>query len=146
VQPPQTARDLVTRFYHRLWNEWDDAAVDEVLSAGFLFRGSLGDQTEGRDGWRRYRDKIRAGSRDFHNEIVDLVVNGDRAAARLRFTGTHSGPLLGIAPTGRRFSYAGAAFFTVDDGRLAEAWVLGDLVALRAQLEGAGPERSTAPE
>jgi predicted ester cyclase len=81
------------------------------------------------------RDKIRSGSGDFHNEIVDLVVAGDRAAARLLYRGTHSGPLLGIAPTGRSFSYAGAAYFTVSGGRLAEAWVLGDLAALRAQLD-----------
>ncbi len=130
----EIGRDLVTRFYHRLWNEWDDAAVDDTLSADFTFRGSLGDQTRGRDGWRRYRDMIRSGSPDFHNEIVDLVVAGDRAAARLLFSGTHSGVLLGIAPTGRSFSYAGAAFFTVAGDRLAEAWVLGDLASLRARL------------
>jgi steroid delta-isomerase-like uncharacterized protein len=138
VQPTQIAHDLVTRFYHRLWNQWDDDAVDGTLAAGFRFRGSLGDQTQGRDGWRRYRDKIRSGSPDFHNEIVDLVVAGDRAAARLLYRGTHSGPLLGIPATGRSFSYAGAAFFAVAEGRLAEAWVLGDLAALRAQLESTG--------
>jgi steroid delta-isomerase-like uncharacterized protein len=106
-----------------------------ALAADFRFRGSLGDQTEGRDGWRRYRDKIRSGSPDFHNEIVDLVVTGDRVAARLLYRGTHSGPLLGIPASGRSFSYAGAAFFTVAGDRLAEAWVLGDLAALRAQLD-----------
>lgn len=135
MQRPQMAQELVTRFYHRLWNEWDDAAVDDTLCADFLFRGSLGDETKGRGGWRGYRDKVREGSHDFHNEIVDLVVVGNRAAARLRFSGTHSGPLLGIEPTGRSFSYAGAAFFTIAQDRLAEAWVLGDLAALRAQLE-----------
>jgi predicted ester cyclase len=134
AQQPQATRELVTRFYHRLWNEWDDAAVADTLAAGFVFRGSLGDQTKGRDGWRRYRDKVRAGSADFRNEIVDLIVDGDRAAARLRFSGTHSGPLLGLEATGRPFSYAGAAFFTVAGDLLAEAWVLGDLAGLRAQL------------
>jgi hypothetical protein len=29
----EVARELVTRFYHRLWNEWDDTAVDDTLSA-----------------------------------------------------------------------------------------------------------------
>lgn len=132
---------LITAFYERLWNAWDDAAVDDVLAADFTFRGSLGTETSGRDGWRAYRDTIRAGASDFLNTMDDLVVDGDRAAARLTYTGTHDGPLLGIAPTGRRFSYAGAAFFTARDGRLVAAWVLGDLPGLRAQLsdEGAGP-------
>jgi hypothetical protein len=42
--------------------------------------------------------------------------------------------LFGIAATGRRFSYPGAAFFTVRDGLLAEVFVVGDLLALRTQL------------
>jgi steroid delta-isomerase-like uncharacterized protein len=127
--------DLVTAFYADLWNRWDDTAVDPLLADDFSFRGSLGDTTRGRDGWRRYRDVVRAGSSDFHNEVEALVVDGNRAAAQLLYTGTHDGPLAGMPPTGRPFTYVGAAFFTARNGQLASAWVLGDLAGLRAQLE-----------
>lgn len=127
--------DLVARFYADLWNRWDDVAVDEVLADDFVFRGSMGTETQGRDGWRTYRDTIRQASPDFHNEVVDLVAAGDRAAARLRYTGRHHGLLAGIPPTGSRFEYAGAAFFASRDGMLASAWVLGDLDGLRRQLQ-----------
>jgi steroid delta-isomerase-like uncharacterized protein len=126
--------ELVRRFYDELWNRWDDAAVDEVLSEEFAFRGSLGTQTQGRSEWRSYRDAIRSGSHDFHNEVMTLVAGGDQAAARLRYTGTHTGPMAGMPATGRRFSYDGAAFFVGSGGRLVSAWVLGDLEALRRQL------------
>jgi hypothetical protein len=86
---------LVSEFYERLWNAWDDEVVGPTLAPGFTFRGSLGQRTSGRDGWRAYRDLIR---------------------------------------TGRRFTYAGAAFLTADGGLLTDAWVLGDLAGLRAQL------------
>jgi steroid delta-isomerase-like uncharacterized protein len=125
---------LVRRFYDDLWNRWDDDAVDQVLGEDFAFRGSLGTETNGRAEWREYRDAIREGSADFHNEVVTLVADGDRAAARLRYTGTHTGRLAGVPATGRRFSYAGAAFFSAHRDRLSTAWVLGDLVALREQL------------
>jgi predicted ester cyclase len=128
-------RQLVQAFYAELWNRWDDAAVDTVLAPDFTFRGSLGNEVRGRTGWREYRDLIRAGSSDFHNEVQALLVEGDDAAARLLYSGTHDGPLAGIAPSGARFSYAGAAFFTAHNGRLTSAWVLGDLVRLREQLE-----------
>lgn len=131
--------DLVTAFYEDLWNRWDDTAVNRVLSNDFTFRGSLGLQTRGREEWRRYRDLIHASSSDFHNEIQTLVIDGDRAAARLLYTGTHDGPLAGMSPTGRRFNYAGAAFFTVRQRQLADAWVLGDLAGLHRQL---APDRS----
>jgi len=68
------------------------------------------------------------------NLVVDLVVGDDRAAGRLRYIGTHRGPLLGLAGTGRAFAYDGAAFFRAQGGLLVEAWVLGDLAGLRQQL------------
>ena len=111
-------RTLVHRFYDEAWNAWEDCVVEEILAPDFVFRGSLGDEVHGRDGWRAYRDKIRTGVPDFHNEIVDLVISADRAAARLRYTGP----------------YRGAAFFTAADGLLSTAWVLGDLDALRRLL------------
>ncbi len=124
------------RFYERLWNRWDDSAVDEVLAADFEFRGSLGDVTRGRDEWRGYRDGIRAAVPDFHNEIVELVVSDGRAAARLVFTGHHRGVLLGNRGRGERIRYEGAAFFRGGSGQLVSAWVLGDLDVLRRQLAG----------
>lgn len=129
-------RELIERFYEDLWNRWDDGAVDDVLAEDFTFRGSLGLETNGRTGWREYRDLIRAGSADFHNEVQSLVIDGEQAAARLLYTGTHTGSLAGLPASGRRFSYAGAAFFGSRDGRLASAWVLGDLAGLRSQLGG----------
>ena len=127
--------ELVHSFYDDLWNRWNDALVPAVLSPTFEFRGSLGTVSIGRDGWLSYREVVRSGSADFHNRILGLVVDGDRAAARLHYSGTHTGTLLGFEATGRRFEYAGAAFFTVTEGLLASAWVLGDLDALRRQLE-----------
>lgn len=129
-----TVARLVRRFYDRLWNAWDDSAVDQTLAAGFIFRGSLGPSSRGRDEWRAYRDGVRLGAPDFHNEVVDLIVGDHRAAARLQYTGTHTGMLLGQPPTGRHFTYAGAAFFTASGELLTDAWVLGDLERLRAQL------------
>ena len=125
---------LVRTFDDVLWNSWNDDVVEDLLTEGFTFRGSLGAHTHGPAARRSYRDSVREGAPDFHNEVVALVVDGDQAAARLLYTGTHRGRLAGLSPSGRRFSYAGAAFFTAEQGRLSSAWVLGDLVALREQL------------
>jgi steroid delta-isomerase-like uncharacterized protein len=131
---PVHIRDLVMRFYHVLWNEWDDDAIDTTLAPEVTFRGSLGQHTIGRDGWRRYRDQIQRSAPDFHNDVVELLTDGRRAAARLKFTGTHLGPLLGIPPTGRAFTYTGAAFFTAAVDLITDIWVIGDLDELRRQL------------
>jgi predicted ester cyclase len=130
----QQVMDLVLRFYADAWNRWDDSAVDDLLAPDFVFRGSLGDEARGRDGFRSYRDKVRAAFPDFHNEVRELVVEGERAAVRLLCTGRHDGELFGIEPTGRRIAYEAAAFFRASRTDLRAAWVLGDLDGLRAQL------------
>jgi steroid delta-isomerase-like uncharacterized protein len=130
-------RHLVRRFYADLWNRWDEAAVEDLLDEDFTFRGSLGDEVSGRDGFRGYRDKIRAAFPDFRNEIVDLIIEGERAAARLRYAGHQKGEILGAPASGAFVSYSGAAFFTARDGRLREVWVLGDVDHLRRQLAAA---------
>jgi predicted ester cyclase len=124
----------VRRFYDDAWNRWDDDAVDDLLAEDFRFRGSLGQETQGRSEWRGYRDLVRRAVPDFHNEIVDLVTSPGRAAARLRFSGHHSGVLLGHQGRGDHIAYGGAAFFHCAGGRLTSAWILGDLDALRRQF------------
>ena len=80
---------LVERFYADAWNRWDDRVVDEILTADFVFRGSLGDHAQGRDGFRSYRDKVHAAFPDFRYEVLDLIAQGlDNAqiAARLELS------------------------------------------------------------
>ena len=126
--------ELVRRFYNDAWDRWDDEAVDQLLAEDFVFRGSLGDEERGRDGFRAYRDKLRAAFPNFSNEIVYLVAEGERAAVRLRCSGRHEGELFAIAPTGRSVTYEATAFLRSRASQLCEVWALGDLVGLRAQL------------
>ena len=71
---------------------------------------------------------------DYRCIIDELVTDGDRAAARMRFTGKHRAEFLGVAATGRQITWAGAAFFRIEGGRISDLWVLGDVVALRRQM------------
>jgi steroid delta-isomerase-like uncharacterized protein len=130
---------LVRRFYDELWNDWRLHLVDELLSENIRFRGSLGSVCEGRAAFRDYVRRVRDAFPDWHNQIDELFSTGDRAAARLTWTGTHAGEFLGIPPTGRRVSYVGAALFRVAGGRIADAWVVGDTQRLW-QAIGQPPE------
>jgi steroid delta-isomerase-like uncharacterized protein len=125
---------LVTKFYEELWNKWKVELVDEILSPDIRFRGSIGVEARGRDEFREYVARIRAAFPDFHNQVDGLIAEGDRVAARLSYTGTHRGELFGIAATGARVTYTGFAWFTMRDGLIAEAFVLGDLETLRQQI------------
>ena len=127
---------LVRRYYEEMWNCWDFAQADELIAEGLAFRGSLGNSVRGREGFKRYMRAVRRVFPDFHNRVEELIAEGDRVVARLTYTGTHAGELLGIAPTGHRVNYAGVALFRIASGQIAEGWVLGDLYGLSGQLRG----------
>jgi len=102
--PLEDNKFLVRRYYEELWNRWDFALADELIAEGVAFRGSLGQSVQGRDGFKEYMRAVRRAFPDFHNHVEELVAEGDRVVARLTDTGTHTGTLFDIAPTGRRVS------------------------------------------
>jgi predicted ester cyclase len=74
--------------------------------------------------------QVRNAFPDFHNKIEQLVAEGHQVIARLQYTDTHRGEIFGVRPSGKSISYAGVAFFRIAGSRVAEGWVLGDLVSL----------------
>ncbi len=127
---------LVARFYDEMWNRFDKSVLTGIVSPDIRFRGSLGQTRIGIGELGEYVDFIEAFAPDFHNTVVDTISDDRRTFARLSYTGTHRGEVFGIAPTGRRFEYAGAAIFDFDDGLIREVWVLGDIYGLIRQLDG----------
>ena len=127
-------KDLVRHYYEEMWNRWDFALADALIAAGIDFRGSLGVSVQGREGFKEYMRSVRRAFPDFHNQIEELIAEGDNVVARLTYTGTHEGELFGIAPTGRKISYAGVAIFRIAEVRIAAGWVLGDVHALVQQI------------
>ncbi len=129
-----TTPNLVGAFYERTWNAGELGAASDLLTADFSFRGSLGDELRGREAFLDDVRVVRATLADDRCEILDRVAEGDRAFARMRFSGRHVGVFRGSAPTGREARWPGAALFRFRDESIAELRVLGDLAGLDARL------------
>ena len=130
----QANKNLVARYYDEMWNKWNFTLVDKLLAKEILFRGSLGAETHGRAAFCNYMRRVQSAFPDFRNEIEDIIAERNRVFTRLTYTGTHRGEIFGLAPTGRKVSYAGAALYRIENGQVAHGWVLGDLIGLLAQL------------
>lgn len=128
---------LVRRFYAEVWEHGDQRAAEEILHADLVFRGSVGLNKRGIDGFWEYLQMVRAALNDYRCDVLNLVADGRHAAAKMWFYGVHRAEFLGFAATNRVVGWHGAAFFEERDERLAEIWVLGDNDALRAALRGA---------
>ena len=70
--------------------------------------------------------EFRSAFPDWHEEVVQLVAEGDTVAGRFKCSGTHLGEFLGEAPTGRRMEVEEVFFLRAEGGRLAEFWGLED--------------------
>jgi predicted ester cyclase len=130
-----TVSDLVTAFYHHIWNAGELQVADEILAKDFSFRGSLGPEMRGRQAFCDYVRMVRTALANYRCDILDCVTEGERAFARMRFSGTHVGPFRGYAPTWKPVHWVGAALFRSDGKVITELWVLGDLLSLEAVLK-----------
>ncbi len=126
---------LVESFYERIWNTGDLAAVSDLLTNDFSFRGSLGSEMRGHEKFMEYVRSVRAALADYRCEILECVAEGDQAFAKMRFSGRHLASFRGYQATGKPVHWLGAALFRFERQAIAELWVLGDLAGLDAVLK-----------
>jgi predicted ester cyclase len=124
----------VVRAFVEAWNTRDLDGFDELMAedARLTVGGATVSCSPG--GTRAIAEHWLAGFPDYRFELVDLIAEGDKVAARMPFSGTHIGPVLDLAPTGRRVQVGEIVVFRVGGGRIVEAWEEWDHYGMRAQL------------
>ena len=75
------------------------------------------------------------GMPDLAVAIEALLATDDMFAASFVYEGTHQGPLLGVAPTGKRLRFTSCDIMRVADGKIAEHWGMIDIAGLLAQMK-----------
>jgi len=130
-------KQIIEEYYDVLWNEKKLDQANTFLHSTITFRGSLGMRVEGINGFCDYAKMLFSAFPNLYHVIEDVVIEGDKAAVRVVYTGTHTGKLFGFEPTGNRIRYSGASFFKFENEKIIDIWVLGDLNALYGQLSNA---------
>ncbi len=81
-----------------------------------------------------------AGFPDMRMEAEDVFGSGDKVVARVRYTGTHKGEIMGMPATGKHVDVQLIDMFRFDgDGRVCEHWGVMDMMGMMQQL-GVIPE------
>ena len=71
---------------------------------------------------------------DFTCGIQDMFAAGDLVGLRFRTTGTHTGPLMWMPPTGGTFVVEGVDLHRVRDGKVIESWISDDFPRILFEL------------
>jgi steroid delta-isomerase-like uncharacterized protein len=132
-------RELVSRYFEEVLSAGRLETIDELMRPDFVFR--IATIPDGVRGVEAYKDFVRTLRTAFPDGVFAperMIAAETRAAARWTFKGTHQGPFLGVAPTGKTITDEGIDVFHVADGRITDIWANEDAFGLMKQL-GAMP-------
>jgi ketosteroid isomerase-like protein len=113
-------------------------AFDGLLHPDVVIHAPLGLSTTSAEAEKDvWRDALTA-MPDIRHAVQEVVVDGDVEMARVVVTGTMTAGFAGVEATGGSFRIDQAVITHLRDGRVAEAWEIADIAALREQVAG-GP-------
>ncbi|SER81228.1 ester cyclase [Natrinema salaciae] len=126
---------LARRMQADVWNEGNVDAIDDLLAEDFVQHSPWEpSELRGRDEFKRQIRDFHAAFPDLHGTVDDIVAEGDTVANRFTMHATHRGEFMGVEPTGNEIELVGTIFARVEDGRIAERWVVDHVLGFLEQL------------
>lgn len=109
--------------------------LDEVLADDYVVHVLPAEGTGGADVLVGLIGRLRAAFPDLSYVIDDVICQGSTVAMRATASGTQTGQLQSLAPTGKRASWTEMHFLRFDDaGRVVEHWGVADEFQALQQL------------
>lgn len=142
--PPTNASnaDLV-RWTFEMLNAHDVSALTAVWTDDTVERFPDGTCRGARE-IAAYFKEVFAAMPDFHMDMTAIAAEGEDVFVHWRLTGTHEGPLLGIAPTHKTVAIDGMDHFVIRDGKVISNFVVFDQMQYARQLGLMPPDGSSA--
>jgi steroid delta-isomerase-like uncharacterized protein len=114
-------RDEAQEFFDRRVEAWRARDIDVLMRAhseDCVLESPLAGKARGRRAIEMiYRAFVKSFP-DLTVENPELIVDGDRVVQTVTFSGTNTGGFMGMAPTGKRFSFAAVLICTLRDGQI----------------------------
>jgi predicted ester cyclase len=112
----------------------DAAVIDEVVADDVVDHHPLPGQPAGRAGIHHASAVYRTGFPDLTTTVDLQLADRDLVFQQGAATGTNTGSLMGLPPTGRPATIAWMDLYRVANGRIVEIWHLEDIAGALQQL------------
>ncbi len=128
-------RSAVALMLEEGWSKGEVSVFEETVadSVRFHYAGNS-PRILSREEMSRIVLRWREAFPDLRMRLDELLVKGNRAAARMTLTGTHRGSWAGADSTGNEVRMALMMFFHFEDGKMVELWESDDQLGFRRQL------------
>ena len=124
---------LVLRTHEEVWSKGDLTVIDELYSAEYVAHWADGGDTD-REGLKTIVAEARAAFPDMTEDIVHIVAEGDLVVTHFISSGTFTGDLNGLQPSGKKVSRPEIAIHRIANGKIVEQWTVSDQLTLMKQL------------
>ncbi len=122
----------LVRHIYELCNPVQIASTYQFYAPGCVFHTINGDSFV--EQVSEFDSKVLTAFPDIAYTLEDMIAEGDKVAWRARFTATHQGEFLGVAPTGKKIDMSYIAMFRIVDGKGVEYWSSVDISRLMRQI------------
>ncbi len=109
-------------------------AVEQFFSSDFKEHEEGPGKDRGRDGLKEIVHTVRGAFPDLRVKVEAVSEDGDQTWARVTFSGTNTGELMGHPPTGRKATWTAIDQCRYANGKLVEHWGVVDLLSMMQQV------------
>ena len=124
---------LVLRAHAEVWNSGNLGAIDELYSPGYVAHWADGEDSD-REGLKKVVAEARSAFPDMREDVIHVVAEGDLVVSHFISSGTFTGEMNGLQPSGKKVSRPEIAVHRIADGMIVEQWSVADQLTLMKQL------------
>jgi len=128
---------LIRRWFEEVWNNKNEAAIDEMLHDDCVAYGLSDGQGGEVDNKAKFKELFHAFIQaypDINVTVEETMSKDNHTFARCAVTGTHLGDGLGFSPTQRNVVFTGMLLTEVVDGKITKAWNEFNFMTMYQQL------------
>lgn len=125
---------IAHRVYDEFWNQNNLDVLDEIFAPGVVNHELPPGLPPGVEGTKAYLGMFLSAFPDTQMTVEHQVAEGDMVVTLWSATGTHSGDLMDIAPTGKQVTVTGIDVYRFGGGQVVEAWGEFDQMGLMQQI------------
>ncbi len=132
----QINKAIVSCFLEEAFGKFNGQVMNKLVAGHFHSHAyAAWGLPDGPEGIKLFLDFMRASFSNPAIRIEDMIAEGDKVVVRYIFEANQTGEVMGVAPTGKRFSLPGILIARLEDGKLVEYWREEDFQTVLQQLQ-----------
>ena len=125
---------VIRRLFDEIFYQGNLAAADEFIAPDIIYHPFPPTFPGGADGFRYVFKTLCSTFPDQHIAIEDVIAEGEKVVVRSTFSGTQTGPLMGLPPTGKHCTQSQISIFRLVNNKVTEYRFNADDLGMLRQL------------